>query len=186
MISAAEVALRRKEEEVAALSQAMAEAGVEPPAEGAAGAAVRAGAAAAEKKGRALKLPSGKAGSKKEALKSLSAELTSSKEHERQFESELDVLLQQLAAASATNEGLEAQLARERQALAQAKEAAAEARGAQQRVEGRLAAKEKEAATLTDQLQALILQKAAASGLASKSSTPRKPAGGLISGFPRG
>ena len=31
-----------------------------------------------------------------------------------------------------------------------------------------------------------VNKKAAASGLASKSSTPRKPAGGLISGFPRG
>ena len=185
---AGRVALRRKEEEAATLSQALAEAGVKT-AEGSAAAAVAAAAGAvAEKKGRGLKLGGMKIGSKKvEAIKTLSAELNSSKQLERETEREVDGLLDQLSAASAANEDLEAQLQLERKALAQARAEARDATEAQRQAADRLVEKDQEAARLTEQLQGFILQQKAVSERAMKAATPRKTTpSGLIAGFSRG
>ena len=185
---AGRVALRRKEEEAATLSQALAEAGVKT-AEGSAAAAVAAAAGAvAEKKGRGLKLGGMKIGSKKvEAIKTLSAELNSSKQLERETEREVDGLLDQLSAASAANEDLEAQLQLERKALTQARAEARDATEAQRQAADRLVEKDKEAARLTEQLQGFILQQKAVSERAMKAATPRKTTpSGLIAGFSRG
>ena len=185
---AGRVALRRKEEEAATLNQALAEAGVKT-AEGSAAAAVAAAAGAvAEKKGRGLKLGGMKIGSKKvEAIKTLSAELNSSKQLERETEREVDGLLDQLSAASAANEYLEAQLQLERKALTQARAEARDATEAQRQAADRLVEKDKEAARLTEQLQGFILQQKAVSERAMKAATPRKTTpSGLIAGFSRG
>ena len=179
---AGRVALRRKEEEAATLSQTLAEAGVKT-AEGSAAAG-----AVAEKKGRGLKLGGMKIGSKKvEAIKTLSAELNSSKQLERETEREVDGLLDQLSAASAANEDLEAQLQLERKALAQARAEARDATEAQRQAADRLVEKDQEAARLTEQLQGFILQQKAVSERAMKAATPRKTTpSGLIAGFSRG
>ena len=179
---AGRVALRRKEEEAATLSQTLAEAGVKT-AEGSAAAG-----AVAEKKGRGLKLGGMKIGSKKvEAIKTLSAELNSSKQLERETEREVDGLLDQLSAASAANEDLEAQLQLERKALTQARAEARDATEAQRQAADQLVEKDKEAARLTEQLQGFILQQKAVSERAMKAATPRKTTpSGLIAGFSRG
>ena len=183
---AGRVALRRKEEEVAALV----EAGVRPAEDSAAAAVAVAAAAAAERKGRGLKLGLGsKGGSKKvEAIKNLSAELSSSKQMGRETKREMDGLLGQLAAASAANEDLDAQLRHEREALTQARAEAHDAAEAQRQAADRRVESEKEAALLTEQLQAFILQQKAVSerATATKAANPRKSTSGLISGFYRG
>ena len=184
---AGRVALRRKEEEVATLSHALVEAGVQTTEDSAAAAVAAAAGAVAEKKGRGLKLGSMKIGSKKvEAIKNLSAELNSSKQLERETEREVDGLLGQLSVASAANEDLDAQLQLERQALTQARAEARAATEAQRQAADRLVEKDKEAVLLTEQLQGLILQQKAVSERAVKAATPRKTASGLIAGFSRG
>ena len=184
---AGRVAMRRKEEEVATLSHALEEAGVQTTEDSAAAAVAAAAGAVAEKKGRGLKLGSMKIGSKKvEAIKNLSAELNSSKQLERETEREVDGLLGQLSVASAANEDLDAQLQLERQALTQARAEARAATEAQRQAADRLVEKDKEAALLTEQLQGLILQQKAVSERVVKAATPRKTASGLIAGFSRG
>ena len=184
---AGRVAMRRKEEEVATLSHALEEAGVQTTEDSAAAAVAAAAGAVAEKKGRGLKLGSMKIGSKKvEAIKNLSAELNSSKQLERETEREVDGLLGQLSVASAANEDLDAQLQLERQALTQARAEARDATEAQRQAADLLVQKDKEAALLTEQLQGLILQQKAVSERAVKAATPRKTASGLIAGFSRG